>query len=1046
MSVWSDPHYRSEPLVVVTELLEIDAQDHQNVLALCDFDVGDYGDFDSPAPQGNFARNIQNGSARVRSVAYRFGRKRDPAFSDRFKLLPSPRFGIRAVYELFTAIATGELSFKPEFDQDEFKAFTSELIKAYGPSNYSSPSTWEKFADTATKSWTTTDHDSPLFWFQSAEAIRHLIVAGGIRSYKSHCKKARLNYKPLPYIESKAIFGVKAYHWKCYRHASVTILERAKTDLTPGRSYILLNKDLDRLSQMVESQGRIFSYFDTYADLPDTNELPKKMKLAAKSVLDMLLKAFSSTTAQEMNSICRSMDIGQYIYLASIAGPLSARSVNDQHRKGFDGHYDKVFPLKEFTNLLSRFRPREALELASIRKMLPVPDFCIFSAMNANKQMHYSPHEMIPHPDPDTTWDDFILYWKHSMVRNYFDRHGKCPGRIKDGVENKDWHSAYPYVVPREVPYKDIEDVDWEATFIYQDYNFAEHELRKDKTMAPNKMSSSLTSEELREMPLWDRNQIANFFLNPRMHRLTTLRTQIRNGTEDFDYIHLTAIKPEAKKEGGRMFYMANDAQRVPMSEKEANVDSYLRYKAGNSSGVSSIDLQKGMHDIASLGSPTVRKVKVSFDLEKFSPKQGRELKRAAYKMWSYAFGLPHVEKLLKVQTGSRLAFIKHNIHHEYLNPGADLEGYDAKTNTAAHIEVMAYGISRCRSLGLLQKGAKLLALIDDGGMSLEFPAEATDADIWKCINCIEGVYNMVGLRISWDKTFVSEHLFQYLNEVYYKGFKVTPGLKAFLRIGKPVDVPAKTIADDLDAVGGEVQGAIKAGAAYRTSYLAYCFEIFRILKRWSRYKVKLESRHVLCCMAPVAFGGLGVRSMLQLSTNESFNPVSSSLGNMKAFVHYYQENREVINALLNVSMRTMTADSFVRAPRAIRADTRTLNLQRFSNQMREWILKEARNPYVKAVLASTDQQSSKVLAEQVKALPQVSAVGLQAVSNVRPETAVDSLVSKLQRSQTAADLLGFKETIRIMMANRYQAQHVIEKFGKNIGVKRLDFVPVSKV
>jgi len=1041
MSVWTDPHYRSEPLIIASQYLDIDLEFHPNVLSLCNFSIDPFGHFAAPAPAGNFMVSLKEGKARLTSVAYKYGRRYNQPFSDRFIKLAKPSGGIEAVYRLFSHIFNGKLTFKQEFDEPEFKGFTEKFLKAYGPAGYSSPSSWAKFAETAVAGWNTTEHTSPLFWFQQAEAVRHLNVAGGIKSYKASCHKAKNDFKPLPWIDKKLIFGKKNYHWRAYRHESVTILEYAIGDKEDSRreSFVLLGKDINRFAQMLESTGKIFHYFSLYAD--NKNPLSLRLIDSVQEIMNMLVSSFLKTTPNEKNSICRAMDIGQYIYLAEKAGPLSARSLREQQTKGHNGIYDKVFPLDDFTNVLRRYQIREALELASIRKMLPVPDFCIYSATYNTFTKHNSPFAMLPHPDPETTYEDFLLYWDYSMIRNYYDRHNKCPGHIKPDVKSKNWHHNYPHIVPKSIPYKDVKDINWEGTFQYSDYHYAEHELRKDKTMAPKRVAEDLTAADLATFPIHERNQIAALFLDPTMPRLADLRTMIETNSENFDYVHLTALKPESKKEGGRMFFMANDPVRTPMSEKEANVSDYLIHKAGNSSGIPDLELLRRMREISTLPLGLVRKVLVSFDLEGWSPKQNPQLKKSAYDKWSYAFGLPHIKSLHKVFDNSRIAFIKHNVHHEYINHGQDLEGYDAKTNTALHIEVMSYAINVCRRLKKIDKGATLLALIDDGGMSLEFDIQATDEEIMDCINCIEQVYHMVGLRISWDKTFVSEKLFQYLNEVYYNGFKVTPGLKAFLRVGKDVDVPAKTIADDLDAISGQIQGGLKAGASFMMSYCAYAFEVYRTLKRWSRYKVPIEDRHILMCLTPVAFGGLGVKSMLQLATNEAFNPVTAGIGNLKAFCTYYPDNAPLVNALLNSTMREMKEETFLRAPKAIRAETRTLNLQRFANVMREWLVKEARNPYVKSVLQLAFDDSNIIFSERIANQHEISAMGLQAIANLRPEAAVDMLVNKLQRSQTAASLLGFTGTLRILLANRYQALHCIQQFGKEVKVQRLVFM-----
>jgi len=1036
MSVWNDPHYRSEPLIAVTQHISSANRSHPNVLSLCNFEIDDYGDFPCNAPVGDFRASVSKNPALVSKIAYKFGATRDRCFESRYLSLPEPICGISAVYKLFSHFWDQSIRFKQEFNQDEAFTFSRKLLQAMGPANYASPVQWEAWSKQAYSHWSEEAKENPFYWYQAAEAIRHLKVAKGIRSYRRHLRKAKRTNQPLPYYDKTIIFGDKHSKWEAYQHRNITILcfrgKQAKAD----KCYVLLTKDLTRLSQLLESTGRVFEYFSMYADR--TDQLSKQLVSSAHQIYDLMVQSFKRCSPAQLNSICRSLDIGQFIYLAQQAGPLAGRSLQQQLRKGFDGYYNEVFDLQQFLVIISKWKIREALELCSIRKVLPVPDFCIYSAMNKNKQMHYNPHSMVPTGMNDVTIEDFSKYWSWSMIRNYYDRHGRCPGNIKEDAVFKDWHQTYPDMEPIHVPYYQVQDIDFEGTFIYKDYSFSEHELRKDKTMAPNYMSDKMTPAEYKALPIYEQNQIARLLLDPGIPSLTTLRESVLAGTEKFDYISLTAIKPEAKKEDGRLFYMANDAQRIMMSEKEANVAEYLVRKAGNSAGISDIELSRRMCDIASLSLEPNRKVFVSFDLDKWSPKMNPKLKRMSYDKWAYAFGLPHINKLSRVTDGARLAFLKHDIHHEYINPGQDLEGYDAKTNTAMHIEVMSYAISVCRKKGKLKKGAKLLALIDDGGMSLEFTRDTTDAEIWECIELIESVYQMVGLRISWDKTFVSELLFQYLNEIYYKGFKVTPGLKAFLRLGKLNDVPARTIVDDLDAIAGEAQGAIKAGASYRATYAAYILETFKTMKRWSGYKGTFTDQQVLCALFPVALGGVAVRSLPQICTNESINPISAAMGNLKAFCQWYSSNAPLVNQLLNTKMRQQSPEAFLRAPQSIRTLGQALNTQRFAIKMKEWIIANARNPYITNVLAAVTSDASLVIALRVLEKKRISGIGLKTLSEMQPDEAVNKLVTKLQRSATASILLGHRNCIRITMANKYQAQQVINNFGGGLKLERL--------
>jgi len=190
-----------------------------------------------------------------------------------------------------------------------------------------------------------------------------------------------------------------------------------------------------------------------------------------------------------------------------------------------------------------------------------------------------------------------------------------------------------------------------------------------------------------------------------------------------------------------------------------------------------------------------------------------------------------------------------------------------------------------------------------------------------------------------------------------------------------------------------------------------------------------------------VALGGLGIRSLIQLATNESINPITASIGNLKAFCQYYPVNKTIINELLNTRMRQQSPEAFLRAPQSIRTQGQALNTQRFAIKMKEWIKTNARNPYITTVLAASESGSTDMIAQRLLEMPTISAIGVKTLSEIQPDEAVNKLVSKLQRSMTASNLLGHRDCIRIALANKYQAQQVINNFGGGLKLERLGMV-----
>jgi len=150
------------------------------VQSLCDFIIDDYGDFDCPAPVGNFKDAVVERPRLIRQLAYKFGRTRDISFEQRFLDIPRITFGLPAVYKLFSHIWKGNIRFKPEFNETEAVEFSRNLLFAMGPACYASPLQWEAWAKRAYSHWPSEGTKNPFFWYQAAEAIRHLKVAKGV--------------------------------------------------------------------------------------------------------------------------------------------------------------------------------------------------------------------------------------------------------------------------------------------------------------------------------------------------------------------------------------------------------------------------------------------------------------------------------------------------------------------------------------------------------------------------------------------------------------------------------------------------------------------------------------------------------------------------------------------------------------------------------------------------------------------------------------------------------------------------------------------------
>jgi len=111
----------------------------------------------------------------------------------------------------------------------------------------------------------------------------------------------------------------------------------------------------------------------------------------------------------------------------------------------------------------------------------------------------------------------------------------------------------------------------------------------------------------------------------------------------------------------------------------------------------------------------------------------------------------------------------------------------------------------------------------------------------------------------------------------------------------------------------------------------------------------------------------------------------------------------------------------------------------RFNKAMKQWLMRNARNPYITSVLAVMRSDSSSEMLIRTRDMKEISTVGLMTIKAMQPAEAVDSLINKLQRSDTAVELLGFRAAIRISLANRFEAARLIKGYGLSRGEIRVD-------
>lgn len=835
----------------------------------------------------------------------------------------------------------------------------------------------------------------------------------------------------LPYVQ----ISEKSHRWKMFRFDGGYIIYDERKD----EAGIFYTKDHQRVAQMLKSRAQLIKYYSKYA--VDDTELNRLMISKFNKLEELFLTTVDVKDADFCNWVCRACDVTQFKYLAGLADDINDKALSDQDAKIAKEGLDRFYPVEEALKVVvdDRFGVKEELELLKFYKLFPCPDFCVYSAVSNFKKKSSAPNPctwavpliLTGGEDYSTSKEEFRNYTLRNRLITFKETHGYLPGKVVKSddpqVQPPAYLRAYPDVDPLAIALTDVHWIDFKGTFLYRRYDGCEEELVKDKS----------TAGKIKDDNRWSGNQVLEYLFRDDFKKQKEINDAFREGRlPNISKMEiLLRFKAEAKKPGSRLFSMATDEQRRQLSELEANIATYARNCRGSSQGKSDIDMNASLTAMASTLSTQFEELLISFDLAAFSPKMSPEFKEFQYETWAYCFGEDDIMPTLEIFRGNEVVMDLFGLDDRWKLEGNDLEGFNARMNTVMHAEVMGYCVYKLKQIGVISKrvSADLEALIDDGLLKLYFPRDRFHERVNMAVTIIEKIYMSFGLEVSWDKTFVSQIMCQYLNRVYYDGMEVTPGAKAFMRIGKVEDAPVPSLSDELEAVSASARGAIKSGSDHRLAYWAYIWEFTMTLVKWSKYNWEAFKSDDLAfrCLFPISLGGFGINSLYGLSTNSAFNSTVACLANVRMVVFADAEKAAYVNSVLNAGVRDMSLDEVLRAPTAIRSVFRNLNSRRFANSAREYVMAKSSNPFLKYVVRRLTATQEVSMADVIAPLTVINEFQRSRLAKIDPNDFLEKIVKKLQTSGTAARMLGKGKVVALTLINRSEARVLINEAAK---------------
>lgn len=357
-----------------------------------------------------------------------------------------------------------------------------------------------------------------------------------------------------------------------------------------------------------------------------------------------------------------------------------------------------------------------------------------------------------------------------------------------------------------------------------------------------------------------------------------------------------------------------------------------------------------------------------------------------------------------------------HLVH--YNSNGTDREGMRGAANT--WLEIVAQGLSTrlCRERGLVKGKSTFLSFIDDG--LRKFSIQTRNRSHAQCLDAamdvikdVEFGLKVLGRELSWDKTYVSKNLFVILNELVYDGAFISSGLKSFCSVGDIELREVMSAADYEQLYFGKMRGAHSVGTPVDLCHYMYIYETLI-----SHYKMGLrlqDNRNVnnldyrLFCMTPLALGGGGMRTMLQMSCNESANATKEGMATLLRMCVGLPILRHCVDNIIDQPLDELSPVDFMRDPEQFHVIGPRVRTQRLAGEVRKYIHVAAQNDLSRRYVEQ-DKEGMKFLEATGKlfmTIGNVSAEEVRLVYAMSPVSFIDNFIQKLTSSSTLAELLG---------------------------------------
>lgn len=675
-----------------------------------------------------------------------------------------------------------------------------------------------------------------------------------------------------------------------------------------------------------------------------------------------------------------------------------------------------------------------AVDMLGLYKASIYPEVDPFKVVADQQRLHLSRFDTNWEPGSDEAvrFDETKAYMWYLGIRVLHSRFNTWPGKLRAGVEHKDWHSSYKQTGLPGNLWREAHDIDLTGCVTVADITNEAYFRQQDSACAPPLWHEYKSFAAMRSAPRRHKRKLLYAIQEseledlPRLlHRLNQLGSSLPDdytGRVQFETSFSTDIvtgsRCERHKDAPRPFYATSPPWGCVISYFDGITRDFLSHVPQSMLGKSTRQKFMDLSSTAAEQMSSPHTFYMSDDKAKYSPRMDPRSQQLPADFFAELFDIPGIKAYGPIMYHCELYYRVHGHLVHYNSNGTDREGMRGASNT--WLEIVAQGLTTrlSRERGLLRGKSTFLSFIDDGlrKFSVEHKNRTEHEIHQTAIKIIQDVIfglRVLGRELSWDKTFISQDLFVILNELVIDGAFISSGLKSFCTVGDIEMKEVMSAADYEQLYFGKLRGAHGVGAPIDLCHYTYVFETiashYRMGVNLQNNKKISNLDYRLFCSTPLAFGGAGLRSPLQMCCNEVATATKEGLGNLLRLGNEYPVIMGCVCNIINQPFEPLSPIDFMREPEQLHVTNPRIKTQRLAAEVRKQLRNLVGNEVSQSYLEQ-DEVGMSVLTKMGKimmATGDVSAEEVRLLYATTPVAFVDEFIQKLASSITLSEILG---------------------------------------